>query len=56
MIPSLHLTKDDGDLPDDLEKYMQLVGKLNYLTMTYPYIAYSVNIASQFMFAPTIKH
>lgn len=49
MIPSLHLTKDDGDLPDDLEKYMQLVGKLNYHTVTRSDIAYLISVASQFV-------
>jgi hypothetical protein len=47
MIPNLHLTKDDGDLFDDPERYRRIVGKLNYLTiMTQPDIAFAVSILS----------
>jgi len=56
MVPNVHLTKDDGDPLDDPERYRKLVGKLNYLTVTRPDIAYAVSIVSQFMSAPTIKH
>ncbi|KAK3015726.1 hypothetical protein RJ639_005926 [Escallonia herrerae] len=42
MNPSVHLTKDDSDRFDDPEKYRRLVGKLNYLTVTRPDIAYAV--------------
>ncbi|KAK3040300.1 hypothetical protein RJ639_028215 [Escallonia herrerae] len=55
MNPSVHLTKDDGDRFDDPEKYRRLVGKLNYLTMTRPDIAYAVSTVSQFMSKPTVK-
>ena len=37
-------------------RYRKLVGKLNYLTMTRSYIAYSVNVVSQFMSAPRTSH
>ncbi|EOY13638.1 Cysteine-rich RLK (RECEPTOR-like protein kinase) 8, putative [Theobroma cacao] len=56
MTPNLQLTKEDGELFEDPEKYRMLVGNLNYLTVTRPDIAYSVNVVSQFMFAPTINH
>lgn len=56
MVPNGHLTKDEGDPFDDLERYKKLVGKLNYLIVTRPDIAYTVSIVSQFMFAPMIKH
>ncbi|KAK2993459.1 hypothetical protein RJ640_005153 [Escallonia rubra] len=56
MNPSVHLTKDDGDRLDDPEKYRRLVGKLNYLIVTRPDIAYAVSTVSQFMSEPTVKH
>ncbi|KAK3019401.1 hypothetical protein RJ639_004651 [Escallonia herrerae] len=56
MNPSVHLTKDDGDRLDDPEKYRRLVGKLNYVTVTRPNIAYAVSTVSQFMSKPTVKH
>ncbi|KAK3027217.1 hypothetical protein RJ639_040806 [Escallonia herrerae] len=56
MNPSVHLTKDDGDCLDDPEKYRRLVGKLNYLTVTRPDIAYAVSTVSQLMSEPTVKH
>ncbi|KAK3028106.1 hypothetical protein RJ639_039800 [Escallonia herrerae] len=56
MNPSVHLTKDDGDCLDDPDKYRRLIGKLNYLTVTRPDIAYAVSTVSQFMSEPTVKH
>ena len=55
MLPNLQLIKD-GDLFEDLERYRRLVGKLNYLTITRPDIAYSVSILGQSMSSPTIHH
>lgn len=55
MLPNLQLTRD-GELFKDPEKYRRLVGKLNYLTVTRPDIAYSVSIVSQFMSSPTVHH
>ena len=55
MNPAVHLTKD-GELFEDPEKYRRLVGKLNYLTVTRPDIAFSVSVVSQFMSSPTIHH
>ncbi|EOX92755.1 Cysteine-rich RLK (RECEPTOR-like protein kinase) 8 [Theobroma cacao] len=56
MTPNLQLTKKDGELFEDPEKYRRLVGKLDYLTVTRPDIAYSVSVVSQFMSAPTINY
>ncbi len=42
MTPILQLVAEDGGLFDDPEKYTILVGKLNYLTLICPDIAYSV--------------
>ena len=55
MTPNIQLTKE-GELMDDPERYRRLVGKLNYLTVTRPDIAYSVSIVSQFLASPTVDH
>ena len=39
-----------------MERYRRLVEKVNYLTMTRPYIAYLVNVVRQFMSAPRMSH
>ena len=43
MAPNVLITKE-GDLFEDPERYKRLVGKLNYLTVTRQYIAYSVSV------------
>ena len=45
MAQSIHLTRE-GELFEDLERYRRMVGKLNYLTVTRPDIAYSVSVVS----------
>lgn len=53
--PSSSLIKD-GDPFSDPKLYRQVVGSLQYATITRPYIAYSVNRVFQFMHSPTNRH
>ena len=53
--PGVHLTRE-GELFKNLERYRRLVGKLNYLTVTRPDIAHSVNVVSQCMSSPTVDN
>ena len=55
MAQNLYLIRDD-ELFEDPERYRRLVGKLNYLTVTRPDIAYSVSFVSQYMASPTVDH
>ena len=55
MTPNVQITKE-GDLFEDPEIYRILVGKLNYLTVTCPDIAYSISVLSQNISSPTVSH
>ena len=55
MAPGVHLTRE-GKTFEGPERYRRLVRKLNYLTVTHPNIAYSVNGVNQYMSSPTIDH
>jgi Reverse transcriptase (RNA-dependent DNA polymerase) len=46
----------DEDVLPDIRQFQRLVGKLIYLTITRPDIAYSVSFVSQFMQRPTKHH
>ena len=50
------LGHDTGALFDDPERYRRLVGRLIYLAVTRPDLAYSVHILSQFLQAPHVAH
>ncbi|KAM2907145.1 hypothetical protein COP2_046815 [Malus domestica] len=45
-----------GNLLSNPNVYQRMVGKLIYLTITRPDIAYSVSLISQFMHSPTLVH
>ena len=55
MAQSLHLTRED-ELFEDLERYRRLVGKLNYLMVTHPDIAYFISVVSQYKSSPIVDH
>ena len=55
MVSNAHLTKDDADPFNDPGRYKRLVVKLNYLTVTFPDIAFEISVVNQFMSSPTIK-
>ncbi|XP_057248849.1 uncharacterized mitochondrial protein AtMg00810-like [Beta vulgaris subsp. vulgaris] len=50
------LLTSSGDILPNPELYQRLIGKLIYLTITRPDIAYTVHVLSQFMHAPTTVH
>jgi len=52
----LKLTPDDGGLLKDLVKYRRLVGRLIYLMVTRPDIAFSVRTLSQYIQDPRKPH
>ena len=55
MAPNVQLTSE-GEPFEDPERYRRMVGKLNYLIVTRPVIAYSVSVLSQYMSSPTVNH
>ena len=55
MAKGIHLTRE-GETFEDPERYKRLLRKLNYLTVTRPDIAHSVNVVSQYMSTPTVDY
>lgn len=51
-----HLALGHSPPLDDLVKYRQLVGALQYITLTRPDITYAVNKVCQFIHSPTENH
>lgn len=54
--PQIKLNLQAGDPLPHISAYQQLIGKLIYLTLTRPDIAYSVHTLSQFMHKLTTLH
>jgi hypothetical protein len=46
----------DGSAPTDATQYRQIVGSLQYLSLTRPDVSFAVNKLSQFMHRPTTNH
>lgn len=56
MDTNIKLSKDDLDPLPDPTSYRSLVGKLLYLTVTRPDIAFPVHTLAQFMSSPCASH
>ncbi|XP_059640054.1 uncharacterized mitochondrial protein AtMg00810-like [Cornus florida] len=50
------LTDSEGELLSNIGQYQRFVGKLIYLSMTRPDIAYAMSVVSQFMHSPHAPH
>lgn len=56
MVSSTSLVLHDGSKPTDAIMYMRIVGSLQYISLTRPDIAYSVNKLVQFMHTASDNH
>ena len=56
MSSSTKLVLHDGSSSTDSKQYRSVIGGLQYLSLTRPDLAYSVNKLAQFMHAPTHLH
>ena len=56
MDPNVKLVPRQGESLGDPRRYRQLVGKLNYLTITRPDITFPVSVVSQFLQSPCDSH
>ncbi|CAH9050651.1 unnamed protein product [Cuscuta epithymum] len=56
MDSKIKLSKNDGTVLENPKTYRTLIGKLLYLTVIRPDIAYSVQVLSQFLASPTDVH
>ncbi|GKE72062.1 putative RNA-directed DNA polymerase [Tanacetum coccineum] len=56
MVTLSSLSLDDSPSFSNLVKYRQVVGSLQYVTLSWPDIAFGVNKVCQYMHAPTENH
>ncbi|XP_017191168.1 uncharacterized mitochondrial protein AtMg00810-like [Malus domestica] len=56
IVQNHHLAIYPDQVPANRERYQKLVGRLIYLSLTKPYIAYDVSVVSQFMHSPSKDH
>ena len=54
--PNVKFVPSQGESLQDLGRYRQLLGKLNYLTITRPDISLPVSVVSQFLQSPCDSH
>lgn len=54
--PNHQLAKAPGPLFDQSDRYLRLIGKLVYLTLTRPKLVYDVHILAQFMHTTRKEH
>ena len=53
---TLKLSVNDSNIYEDPSSYQRLIGRLLYLTLTRPDLAYSVQVLSQFLAKPAVSH
>lgn len=53
---NMKLNQEDEELHPDASRYRRLIGRLLYLTITRPDLAYSVNKLSQYVSEPRAPH
>ncbi|XP_052193755.1 uncharacterized protein LOC127802105 [Diospyros lotus] len=56
MVPNIKLSSDEGDLLEDVPAYRRLIGRLLYLTISRPDIAFVVHKLSQYVSKPRKSH
>jgi len=56
MLPNLKLSSSEGDLLEDASIYRRLIGRLLYLTISWPNITFVVHKLSQFVSQPRRPH
>ena len=56
MDPNFKMSQMDGEPLQDSTQYHRLIGRLSYLTLTRPDIAFTVNKLSQYVSKPHTSH
>lgn len=56
LVPNEKLRNEDESGLADESKYIQIVGRLLYLTTTRPNLMYAANLLARFMHIPSNKH